>query len=283
MGDRTGKMQELGELYGSELFYSWQVDQSYRSACCFSEHLLSAYQPASLADVGCGRGAWLKAFHERGVTKVVGVDGPWNRQELMIEPAIEFRGADLNDPAKVLGGDTFDMAMSLEVFEHLEPANATRLADCFTSLAPVLMFGAAFPHQGGQNHINERPHSYWAAMFVERGFEVFDYFRPKFWGNETVSYYYQQNTYLYVKVGHPLGQKLREMGYAPIENLAWLDAVHPTMLYRYVALTIPRRLRMAWANHAPAPLRWLGAGARRLLGIKPIRGPEGSATVPVEI
>lgn len=279
MNDQTRKLDQLGELYGGDLFYSWQVDQSYRSATAFVDHLMTAYAPASVVDVGCGRGAWLKAFHEKGVARVVGVDGPWNRQDLMIDQKIEFKGADLNDPAAVLGAEQFDLAMSLEVFEHLEPANSGKLADCFTGLAPVLMFGAAFPHQGGQNHINEQPHSFWAKLFVDRGFEVFDYFRPKFWGDETVSYYYQQNTYLYVKAGHPLGQKLREMGHAPVENLAWLDAVHPTMLYRYAGMTIPRRIRMHWAENAPAPLRWIGGGVRRLLGVKPIRGPEGSSTV----
>lgn len=271
---------ELGALYSDEAFYSWQIDESYKSATIYCDYLFSIYQPKSVLDFGCGRGAWLKAMHEHGAERVVGVDGPWNSQEAMIDQAIEFTGADLNDPDKVLAGKTFEMAMSLEVFEHLEPQNAARIADCFTSLAPVLLFGGAFVHQDGQNHINERPHSYWAEMFAERGFEVFDLFRARFWGDDRVCYWYQQNTFLYVRRGHPLAQKLREMGHAPVENLAWLNAVHPVMLYRYAGLTIPRRLRMAFAEKAPAPLRFVAGLVRKGLGIKAIRGQESGLTTP---
>lgn len=274
----SANVEALGELYESDLFYSWQVGPSYESAQVFCQHLTSIYPVNSVVDFGCGRGAWLKAMHELGATRLVGVDGPWNTQEAMIDQTIAFQGTDLNHPETVLAGEGFDLAMSLEVFEHLEPANSERIADFFTGLAPVLMFGGAFPHQGGQNHINERPHSYWAKLFIDRGFEVFDYFRPKFWGDERVCYYYQQNTFLNVRTGHPLGQKLREMGLQPISNIFWMDAVHPVMLYRYAGMTIPRRLRMGFAERAPAPLKWVAGGVRRALGIAPIRGPEGSST-----
>lgn len=268
----------LGELYQDDNFYSWQVDESYASATAYAEYLTSFYQPTSAVDFGCGRGAWLKAMHDHGVERLVGADGPWNSQDKMIDQAIAFRGLDLNDPAPAFGDETFDLAISLEVFEHLEPRNSERVADCFTALAPVLMFGGAFVHQIGQNHINEQLHSYWAKLFLARGFEVFDVFRPKFWGDERVCYFYQQNTYLYVRKGHPLGQKLREMGHAPVENLNWLDAVHPVMLYRYVSWTIPHRLRMHFAQNAPAPLRWVAGVVRQILGVKPIRGAEGKGT-----
>ena len=270
----------LGEMYGSEVFYSWQVDESYQSAMIYAEYLTSLYPVESVVDFGCGRGAWLKAMHEHGAQRMVGADGPWNSQDKMIDPAISFRGLDLNNPAPAFGDEKFDLAISLEVFEHLEPANAERIADCFTALAPVLMFGGAFVHQLGQNHINEQLHSYWARLFAARGFEVFDLFRPRFWGDERVCYFYQQNTYLYVRKGHPLGQTLRDKGLQPIENLAWMDAVHPVMLYRYVSWTIPRRLRMKFAESAPAPLRRVAGQVRRMLGIKAIQGPEGRGTGP---
>jgi hypothetical protein len=269
---------ELGELYGDDLFYSWQVGPSYESAQVYCGHLAQVYRPASVVDFGCGRGAWLKAMHEAGASRLVGVDGPWNTQQAMIDPAIEFHGTDLNHPDRALSGEQFDLAMSLEVFEHLQPANSEAIADFFTALAPVLMFGGAFTHQGGQNHINERPHSFWARLFLDRGFEVFDYFRPAFWGDERVCYYYQQNTYLYVRKGHPLGESLRQQGHAPVSNLGWLDAVHPVMLYRYAGMTIPRRLRLGFAERAPAPLKWLAGLVRRMLRIAPIRGPEGRGT-----
>ena len=50
-------------------------------------------------------------------------DGPWNTQENMVDQAIEFTGMDLNSPARV-SAERFDLAMSLEVAEHLHPSTA---------------------------------------------------------------------------------------------------------------------------------------------------------------
>ncbi len=264
----AGKLDELGGLYSADIFYSWQIGVSYRSAVPYCEHLFRIYQPASVADFGCGRGAWLKAMHEQGAERLFGVDGPWNSQEAMIDQSIEFCGADLNEPGPAFAGQTFDLAMTLEVVEHLEPKSSERVADALASLAPVLMFGAAFSHQTGQNHINERYHSFWAGLLRDRGFEVYDYFRPTFWGDDRVAYYYQQNTFLYVRKGHALGAKLREAGYRPIENLAFLDCVHPDMLERYVGLTIRKRLRAQLVEVAPEPVLAVARFIRNSLGGK---------------
>lgn len=34
--------------------------------------------------------------------------------------------------------------------------------------APVVVFSAATPGQGGQWHINEQPHAYWMSRFAKR-------------------------------------------------------------------------------------------------------------------
>jgi hypothetical protein len=93
------------------------------------------------------------------------------------------------------------------------------------------MFGAAYTRQGGTNHINEQPHTYWARLFHDQGYVVFDLFRPRFWGASDVEYWYQQNTFLYVKAGHPLVEHLCKKQMPPLENMAFMDCVHP-LLYR---------------------------------------------------
>ena len=37
--------------------------------------LFPLLQPASILDVGCGQGTWIKAANELGITDVVGIDG----------------------------------------------------------------------------------------------------------------------------------------------------------------------------------------------------------------
>ena len=51
------------------------------------------------------------------------------------------------------------------------PFHDVTVGDLLTRLAPVILFTAASPGQGGTDHVNEQPPSYWMAKFRERGFE----------------------------------------------------------------------------------------------------------------
>ena len=79
---------KISESSYDEEFYQARNDGSYKSAVCYADQLLKLMQPSSVVDVGCGRGAWLKAFKEKGVKNLKGIDGSWNKQELMLEPEI---------------------------------------------------------------------------------------------------------------------------------------------------------------------------------------------------
>lgn len=66
---------------------------------------------------------------------------------------------------------SFDVAVSMEVAEHLPESVADRYLDLLTRLSPVIVFTAATPGQGGTDHVNEQPHSYWIEKYRDRGFE----------------------------------------------------------------------------------------------------------------
>src|SRR6185437_1107257 len=84
--------------------------------------VLDIVKPGSVIDIGCGIGNWLAIAQELGAQEILGVDGPWVRAQLAI-PAAKFMEHDLSTPLKL--DRRFDLALSLEVAEHL-PASAAR-------------------------------------------------------------------------------------------------------------------------------------------------------------
>jgi hypothetical protein len=91
-----------------------------------------------------------------------------------------------------------DLAICLEVAEHIPEEMSDRLIKMLTSLAPVVYFSAAIPGQGGANHMNEQWPDYWLAKFADRGFICFDVIRPTIWSKPAVEPWYKQNSFLYI-------------------------------------------------------------------------------------
>ena len=220
--------RDHNSLYG-DAFYQQQVDGSYRSAQRYCALLAEIFEPKRIVDAGCGRGAWLKAFIEQGAILAVGLDGEWNSQEKMIAPAIEFRPTDLTMPFALDDCPRFDLAMSLEVAEHLPAASAPDFVCSLTGLSDVVLFGAAYVGQGGTNHINEQPNTYWAGLFAREGYVPFDLFRHRVWGDENIEFWYQQNTFLYVKEASEARKALERNKIEPIANVAFMNCVHPRL------------------------------------------------------
>ena len=110
--------------------------------------LIDLVHPASVIDIGCGVGTWLQVFREIGVADILGVDGAYvDRAQLRI-PTAGFLARDVSQPLEPLGR-RFDLALCLEVAEHVEEARAENLLGSLTALAPVVFFSAAVPGQGG--------------------------------------------------------------------------------------------------------------------------------------
>ena len=73
------------------------------------------------------------------------------------------------------------------------------LVASLTDLAPIVLFSAAIPGQGGEAHINEQWQDYWAERFAKKGYVTVDCIRPRVWTNPQVQYWYAQNMLLYVQ------------------------------------------------------------------------------------
>jgi len=180
-----------------DAFYAEQADGSLRSARVIVPLVMELVKPASVLDVGCGLGTWLAAFAECGVADFLGMDGDYvDRAKLKI-PADRFRPANLANPPHP--GRAFDLAVCLEVAEHLPEKASPKLVGLLTAAAPVVLFSAAIPGQGGTEHTNEQWPAFWRRLFAARGFVRLDPIRPRVWRDRRVVWWYQQNVYLFVR------------------------------------------------------------------------------------
>jgi SAM-dependent methyltransferase len=200
----------------------------------------------SVVDVGCGTGVWLNAFLKHGAERVAGIDGDYiDRNRLEIDAA-NFIPRDLNEPVGGIGLGRFDLAMSLEVGEHLLPHRADSLVDDLCALSDFVMYGAAIPGQSGEYHVNERWQSFWVAKFRARGYDAYDVLRSEIWSTPAVPFWYKQNILLYVKRGSVAHEHFRARFGEPTANM--FDLVHPALYWQEV--TKPRGLRRLAKNVA---------------------------------
>lgn len=178
-------------------FYDSQVDGSARSASTIVPIVLSLFRMHSVIDVGCGTGCWAREFFVRGITDYLGIDGSYVDTSMLRIPQERFQPADLRQPLEITR--RFDLACCLEVAEHLPALRAQGLVAELTALADVVLFSAAIIHQGGTDHINEQPQSYWARLFANQGYVALDCIRPKIYQNPDVEWWYQQNILIFCK------------------------------------------------------------------------------------
>src|SRR5262249_48198784 len=75
-------------------------------------------------------------------------------------------------PISMLAGPRYDIAISLDVAEHLPEKVADRYVGLLCGLSSIVIFSAATPGQGGTDHVNEQPHSYWIEKFSACGYRV---------------------------------------------------------------------------------------------------------------
>ena len=102
---------------------------------------------------------------------------------------------DLSRPFKING--RYDLAICLEVAEHIPDEHSRDLVDALCAAAPVVLFSAAVPGQGGTGHINERWPEYWRERFEARGYRICDVIRPRIREDRRVVWWYRQNIVIY--------------------------------------------------------------------------------------
>lgn len=122
-------------------------------------------------DVGCGPGIYVDALRAVGFD-ANGVDP---------DPQSPYDKVSVFDPVfytqKYQG---YDLCLCLEVAEHLKESLADDFVKALVGVAPIVIFSAAQPGQGGHGHINCQPKEYWAQKFNHHNYVADEVFTEHF-------------------------------------------------------------------------------------------------------
>ena len=157
-------MKPLEDIYKASFFknrhkLSWRVPY----VC---DAIIKVFRPASVIDIGCGIGDYVKGFQERNLVSY-GVEGSDNCLNYLVIHARSIIIHDLREPILVR---SFDLVVCFEVLEHIEPEYTNILVNNLTSLSDRILVSAAPPGQGGHYHVNCQHKQWWEDTFKEQGY-----------------------------------------------------------------------------------------------------------------
>jgi SAM-dependent methyltransferase len=173
-GDRLTAHGAGSDAYDDE-FWDFQDTGDWDA---FARVVLRHFPSESVVDIGCGHGLALQGLlrvsprlRASGFDHSATAVARATARQLKVSPldivALSTEGA----RGFAAGAGMFDLALCLEVAEHLPPWHSGKLLDVLTC-GRRLIFSAAHPNQGGVRHVNERPASHWIARLAERGFQL---------------------------------------------------------------------------------------------------------------
>jgi len=194
--------------YSKEFYHSVDNRASETAKVIFRE-LRNYLNVTTMVDAGCGSGAWARTAIDEGFTQAFGVDLSSSLDLIKKNKSFEKILANGNlilierDFVKdsVSGLPVAELAICLEVAEHLPPEIGASLITRLTEASNFVIFSAAQPGQGGTYHINERPIEFWVEEFAKYNFEPFDPFREILRKSQNVPRFYALNMLLFVSKG----------------------------------------------------------------------------------
>jgi len=170
----TKVSSQLGERFGIEwltynplvflYFHECAVADAPAVARTFEEVFPEA---GRFVDAGAGSGAYAAELKRRGHTVVAYEYTRLGRLIARLQ-GVHARPFDLTQTLVDTSAE-YDLAYSFEVAEHLSPELGDRLVAFLATSAPIVVFTAAPPGQGGSGHINEQERPYWVERFRNHG------------------------------------------------------------------------------------------------------------------
>ena len=212
----------------------------------------------SAIDFGCGVGTWLAVLKGKGVEEILGLDGAWVDQEMLEIPRQNFREVDFEKG--VILDKKYDLAISVEVAEHLSPNCAEIFVGSLTQASDFVLFSAAIPFQGGVNHVNEQWQDYWVDLFRKQGFLVLDVVRRRIWNDHEIPVWYRQNILLFARKESQQLVQITGSGMHECDTPLPISIVHPEM---YLSNVNSSSITLGFRSFMRALVNW----SKRKLGV----------------
>jgi SAM-dependent methyltransferase len=155
------------DLIYSEDYYKEVEEAAVIGAGVMSSTIIEQFSPRTVVDVGCGTGALLAAFRDKGCA-VRGLEYAEAGLRHCRQRGLDVMKFDIESETPAFDA-SYDVAISLEVAEHLPASKADRYVGLLCALSPVVICSAAKPGQTGRDHVNLQPQTYWIEKFRDKG------------------------------------------------------------------------------------------------------------------
>jgi hypothetical protein len=181
------------EFYQRNLKFQTALSRELTPLLC-----VNRFQFKSVIDFGCGCGKLLSDIvRAKDIKKYSGINGDIPDNLQIPRHHLNVFNFNIYSDNVVLFGQ-MDLAISLEVAEHIEPQYAGDFISLITRCArKYIIFSAATPGQGGIGHVNEQPHEHWHDLFLCKGWVHRDIIRPALAAKKHVPFWYRNNIFMY--------------------------------------------------------------------------------------
>jgi SAM-dependent methyltransferase len=209
IADRPYNAESEKKVY-DESYYHNHTQYYEKGIAGFVNFLINNFRFDSIADVGCGTGAFVSPFQtmanmsDTDYFKVIGFDFSVGAKEVQFLKPENYIEADLTVPGSTIAAKDFDIVMSLEVYEHLLPAfEETYLRNIFDLNPKHVVISCAAPGQWGRHHVNcigkEGVQAKVGQMFPN--YKVNEELTSKFAEIPKLASFYRKNTTIFDRIG----------------------------------------------------------------------------------
>ncbi len=161
----------IGQRYYGKWFFDAINENSLKSNPLIAHTIIKIFHPKFVIDFGCGNGEllyWLKKYGVKGL----GTEYSETGIKLANEKGIKVERLDFSKRIIPNLDRGADLAVCLEVAEHLFSKDSDFMIECITATsAKTLFFTAARKGQGGEGHLNEQPVGYWKRKIEKLGWK----------------------------------------------------------------------------------------------------------------
>ena len=163
-------MIDLTETYPFDFIVHNAVD-SLQASILLSRYIANTVSPTKAVDIGCAAGTLVSTLVSDGID-AIGFDGsPFAKDLHLCDDRLWIH--DLRQPIPPELVSHRDVAISLEVAEHIEYDQSQQFIDNILAFSPdVIIFSSASLGMECHGHVNLQEDSFWDSMFGRESYMI---------------------------------------------------------------------------------------------------------------